>query len=299
MKLDASIVRLLDRLRLPVRPRATAGRQGGHRSTVLASGLEPADHRHYVPGDDVRRIDWSAFARLRQLCIRQLEEERDARVYVLADVSGSMTRGAPPKVEVARLLAASFGYLAMKQFDAARVMTFRSDLGAAAPPMRTRERMPELERFLSEAEAAGETSFPEVVRGFAREHRAPGLVIVVSDLMTPDGWEEGFRLLGSLGHQLVVVRVGCNEDDRPDLRGEIELVDAETGDRLRVRMSGALLRSYRETVGAHLARCRKAVVGAGGRMIHCDVGTPRERLVRDAIALCTLGHGSRAAGEAR
>lgn len=283
MKLDAAIRRLLDRLRLQAGARATAARQGGHRSPVLASGLEPADHRCYVPGDDIRRIDWNAFARLRQLTVRQFEEERDARVYVMLDVSGSMTRGTPPKIELGRTLAASFAYLAMKQFDTVRVMPFRADLGDSSAAMRTRDRLPELERFLTEAEAAGRTSFPEAVRGFARARLGQGLVVVVTDLMSPDGWDEGFRLLGGLGHQLVVVRVGCAEDDRPDLRGEIELVDSETGERLRLRASSELLRAYRETVRTHLARCRESITAAGGRALEADVDAPPDRLVREIV----------------
>jgi uncharacterized protein (DUF58 family) len=285
VKLATSIRRLLDRLRLPVPARATAARQGGHRSPVLATGLEPADHRMYVPGDDVRRIDWNAFARLRQLTVRQFEEERDARVYVMLDCSGSMTRGEPPKIEAARTLAASFAYLAMKQFDTVRVLPFRADAGAPSPALRTRDRLPQLERFLGDIDAAGLTSFPEAVRAFARQTRGRGLVVLITDLMTPNGWEEGFRVLGGLGHQVTVVRVGCAEDDRPDLRGEIELVDAESGERLRIRSSKELLRAYRETVKAHLERCRGAVVRAGGRIVTADAETPPERLVRDVIGL--------------
>ena len=75
--LDRAARRILDRLQLAVRPGATATRQGGHRSPVLASGVEFADHRAYVPGDDVRHIDWKAFARHGQLTLRQFEEERD------------------------------------------------------------------------------------------------------------------------------------------------------------------------------------------------------------------------------
>ncbi len=283
MKLDPAIRRLLDRLRLPAAPHVTAARQGGHRSPVLASGIEPADHRCYVPGDDVRRIDWNAFARLRQLTVRQFEEERDARVYVMLDVSGSMTRGRPAKIEVGRTLAAAFGYLAAKQFDTVRVLPFRGDLLGASPAFRTRDRLPEVERFLSDTPAAGPTSFSEVVRAFARGRPGRGLVVVVTDLMNPDGWEDGFRLLGGLGHQLLVVRVGCDEDDRPELRGEIELVDAESGERLRVRASRELVRAYREAVAAHLVRCREAVVRAGGRLLETDAATPPERIVRDVV----------------
>ncbi len=72
--LDDAARRLLDRLSIAVRPSATAMRQGGHRSKALASGVEFADHRAYVPGDDIRHIDWKAFARNGSLTLRQFEE---------------------------------------------------------------------------------------------------------------------------------------------------------------------------------------------------------------------------------
>jgi hypothetical protein len=90
--LDRGVRKLLDRMRLAVRPRTTANRQGGHRSPIKATGVEFADHRPYVPGDDVRHLDWKAFARHRHLVLRQFEEERDSWLHVLLDVTGSMTR---------------------------------------------------------------------------------------------------------------------------------------------------------------------------------------------------------------
>ena len=157
--LDATARRILDRLALAVKPGSTAGRQGGHRSPVLASGVEFADHRPYIPGDDFRRIDWRAFTKNGQLVMRQFEEERDARIYVMLDLSGSMSQGKPPKIEIAKRFAAAFAYVGMKRFDRAVVMPFGEDLERAAKPLRTPNDLPALERFLSEAQAAGPTSF--------------------------------------------------------------------------------------------------------------------------------------------
>jgi len=281
--LDDTLRRLLDRLALAVRARSTASRHGGHRSPVLASGLELADHRPYTSGDDFRRIDWKAFARHRQLAIRQFEEERDARVYVLVDLSSSMTRGAPPKVDIARRLTAALGYLGMKQFDRVRIVPFAAQTSAASRPFERRERLPALERFVSTAHAEGVTSFEATARDFARRFPHRGLVVVVTDLMAPDGWEIGLKLLGSLGHDLRVVRVTCDEDDAPDFRGEIELDDAETGELLRLRADKALLGAYREVVREHVDRVRSAARGAGGDLVETPVTAPMERLVRIAV----------------
>jgi uncharacterized protein (DUF58 family) len=250
---------------------------------VLASGLEFADHRHYVPGDDFRRIDWKAFIRHGQLSIRLFEEERDARVYVLADMSSSMLQGKPPKLDVARRLVASFSYLGMKQFDTVHVIPFNSDAGHPSPTLRHRGQLPTLETFIEEMEEGGETSFVETTHTFASRFPTRGLVIVVTDLMAPEGWEDSFKLLGALGHQVHVVRVGCEQDDQPKLRGEVELVDSENGERLRLRVSRELLRAYAQVIREHVEACRQAAIRVGGRFVEVPVDLPSDKLVRAAL----------------
>src|SRR5205085_509339 len=136
------------------------------------------------------------------------------------DVSSSMKRGAPPKLEVARQMAAAFGYLGMKQFDQVRVIPFSDNLDKSAPAMRSRNEFPALERFLSDLAADGTTSFKDTVRTFSQRYPQRGVLVVVSDLMEAGDWAESLRLLARAGHQISVVRVACKEDDDPGFRGE-------------------------------------------------------------------------------
>ncbi|GAB4213876.1 MAG: hypothetical protein OHK0013_38120 [Sandaracinaceae bacterium] len=281
--LDATARRLLDRLQIRVRPGSTATRQGGHRSPVLASGVEFADHRPYVPGDDFRRIDWRAFARHGQLVMRQFEEERDARIYVLLDLSGSMSRGKPPKLELAKRLAAAFAYVGMKQFDRAVVIPFGEDLEREARPLRAPSDLPEVDAFLAGVTAGGPTAFPQAVRSLATRFPQRGLAVVVSDLMTPTGFPEGFRTLGALGHEVRVVRVRCDEDDRPDFQGELELHDAESGQKIRLRVSRDLLDAYAAEMRKHHDGCRDACRRAGGRFVDVSVDLPLDAALRKAF----------------
>jgi uncharacterized protein (DUF58 family) len=281
--LDATARRILDRLKLTVRPGSTATRQGGHRSPVLASGVEFADHRPYVPGDDFRRIDWRAFSRHGQLVLRQFEEERDARIYVLLDLSGSMSRGQPPKLEIAKRISAAFAYVGMKQFDRAVVIPFGEDLEREARPLRAPSDLPDVDAFLAEATAGGSTAFPQAVRSLATRFPQRGLVVVVSDLMTAAGFPEGFRTLGALGHELRVVSLRCREDDSPDLEGELELHDSESGQKIRLRVSRDLLDAYAREIKTHREACRDAARRAGGRFVDLDVATPLDEMLRTAF----------------
>lgn len=278
--LDRAIRRVLDRMRLNVRPRATAGRQGGHRSPFKATGIEFADHRPYVPGDDVRHIDWKAFARHGQLVMRNFEEDRDAFVHILLDVTGSMSRGKPPKIEVAQKIAASFAYVGMRQFDRARVLPFADDLEDLPLAVRGPQDLPALEDLLSVADPEGPTNFAAAVKQLAARGTPRGMVIVITDLMTPDGWDDGFRHLGAMGHELRVIRVGCAEDEAPAFTGELELCDAETDLRVRLRVNKPLLERYRAEVKKHLRGCREACQRARGRWIEVDVAMPTDAVIK-------------------
>jgi uncharacterized protein (DUF58 family) len=282
--LDRSAQRLLDRLRLAVRPGATARDQGGHRSPSLAQGLEVADHRPYAPGDDVRRIDWKAFVRHRQLVVRTFQEERDARVLVLVDASDSMLRGRPPKIDAGKRLAMAFAYAAVSSFDRVHVVPFASDADVSIAHVRSRVDLPALDRGLEGYPTRGVTRLPDAVRQVARRLPGRGLAVVVSDLMATSGWDEGLRLLGGLGHDVVVVRVGCREDDHPDLGGgEVELEDAETGEAVTLRPTRALVEAYRAVLREHLASVRASVVRAGGRVVEVDAAWGAEALIRAAL----------------
>jgi uncharacterized protein (DUF58 family) len=282
--LDDAARRLLDRLALHVRPGATATRQGGHRSPVLASGVEFADHRAYVPGDDFRRIDWRKFAQGGSLVLRQFEEERDARIYVMIDLSGSMARGTPPKLEAAKRIAAAFAYVGMKRFDRSIVIPFGKDLERESRPLRSSADLPEVDRFLTTCTAGGPTEFPQAVRSLAERWPKRGLVVVVSDLMKPDGFPESFRTLGALGHELRVVHLSCEEDRKPSLEGELELFDAESGQTVRLRMNKDLVAAYTKIVDRHVGECRDACRRAGGRFVELEVESSGEAMLKKAFA---------------
>jgi uncharacterized protein (DUF58 family) len=282
--LDRAAKRLLEQLHLTVRPQATDVGQGGHRSRARAAGLEFADHRMYVPGDDIRHIDWKAFARHRQLLLKTFEEERDIYIYVLLDQSLSMTRGEPSKLDVGKSLAAAFAYLGMKQFDRVRLIPFASELGHEQAPARSKTGFPQLEKALAGLEPGGVTRFADTTRAFAERHTRRGLVVVVSDLMEASDWGESFRTLARLGHELWVVRVTCDEDSRPDFRGELELRDVERDTTVRVRIGPGVLDAYAREVRAHVDRCAEACRKVGGRFVEAPVERPLEELLRVVLA---------------
>jgi uncharacterized protein (DUF58 family) len=282
--LDRASLRLLERLRLRIRPGVTGSDHGGHRSDVRASGMQFAERREYVPGDDARNIDWNAFARDRSLTVRTFEEERDARIHVLVDVSASMTRGTPPKINIARQFAAAFGFLGLNQVDCVRVVPFANSIERSTPTLRRKDQYPGLEAFLTALNTKGITSFSETTRSFLEHHSGRGYLVVVSDLMEVSDIGNNLRQLAQRGHQVCVVRVRCDEDDVPDFRGELELLDAETSTTLRVTVTPELLEAYRSEITTHIDRTRAACRSVGAALIEAPVETPFDQLLRRVLA---------------
>jgi hypothetical protein len=187
-----------------------------------------------------------------------------------------MTRGTPPKIEVARRLAAGFADLGMRQFDRARVVAFADNVEDMPLALRSAGDLPELERFLEKTDAAGPTAFSKSVHELAARGTPRGLVVVITDLMAPEGWDDGFRLLGTMGHEIRLVRIACREDEDPTFNGELELRDAETDERVRLRVSKQLIEAYRREVRKHVDGVRDTCRRAGGRYVEINVEMPLE-----------------------
>src|ERR1700692_641362 len=115
--LDASILQSLDTLSLLTRHSVATGRPGRRRSPQAGTSMEFADYRRYAPGDDFRRIDWRAYARLERLFLRVFEAEENITVTVLVDCSDSMYHGTPSKADLAIALAGALAYIALKCDD--------------------------------------------------------------------------------------------------------------------------------------------------------------------------------------
>src|SRR2546421_12890893 len=115
--LDASIVQRLDSLALLTRRPMASGRPGRRRSPLAGSSMEFSDYRRYTPGDDFRRIDWRAYARLERLFLRVFEAEENLTITVLIDCSDYMYYGNPPKATLAKTLAEALAYDSIQSED--------------------------------------------------------------------------------------------------------------------------------------------------------------------------------------
>ncbi len=230
------------------------------RTRQLGGGVEFADHREYTPGDDFRHLDWNLFARHDELLLRRFQEEEDLHVYILLDCSRSMAAGTPPKFDYARRVAAAMAYIALADLDRVSLATFAGDVVSHFPLTRGKDRILAILQFLERAETAAEpTDLRRVAAGFVRRMRGlrRGLVVVVSDLFDPDGYQGGLDVLRHHRYEPHIVQVYDRADADPALKGDVELLDVETGVVDKVTVTERALRQYREVFGAFLESVRK------------------------------------------
>jgi uncharacterized protein (DUF58 family) len=217
-------------------------------------GSEFADYRPYTLGDDYRYIDWAAFARREDLLIKLFTEERANHIYLLLDASRSMATGKPDKLHFGKKIAAALGYIGLCNLDPVTVLSFDERLRDDGRHFQGRGRVQQLVALLEGVAPAGaSTGLGPAVRELVRRYPSHGLVVVISDFLDREGYEETVRLLHYHRYELVAVQVNDREELTPSAVGDLELIDPETGEHTVVRMTPETIAGYQERLAAHYA----------------------------------------------
>jgi uncharacterized protein (DUF58 family) len=271
----------LERLALLSR-RATAGQtQGERRSTKRGHSVEFSDFRPYVPGDDFRRIDWNAYARLERFFIKLFVEEEDLTVHLLIDTSRSMDWGEPNKLGYAVQAAASLGYVALVGLDRVTV-TALGDKPVQLPAVRGKSSALSLFDFLQNLPVAspskngrGPASW---LGAYAANARRPGPVLLFSDLMD-DGWQPGLNLLAGRGYDVSILHILSPDEANPDLSGDFRLLDSETDHSVEITADFETLERYRLGLDAWRGELRRFCNARGMHYMPVESSLPLEELL--------------------
>jgi len=203
--------------------------------------------RDYAPGDDPLRIDWGLCARRDELLVRTHRAPVDPRAAVLVDCSGSMLLGRPSKFELACHLAAALAAAALTRGMHWQAAGFARRLVDAVPALYGREQLGRALRFLAGLGPEQQpTDLAASLTSFARLCSRPTVVVVISDAMDLEGLWHGAGELLEAGHQVRLVQVFDPREASPDVRGEVELFDMETGQVQRAVVTERILRRYAE-----------------------------------------------------
>ena len=242
--LSEDVLRKIERLSLRVRRPLPGGPAGEHLGVGQSASIEFADHRAYAPGDDFRRIDWNALARLDELSIRLTEPREDIGLYIVLDCSSSMSAGDGLKAHLARQLAAGLAYLALNQLDVVRIYGLGGGMLARSPRYVGRKQSRDVFQMLRSLPGTAVTDIGAAFAAFLADRPSRGLVVVLSDLLNALDYRPGLRRVVQAGFEVAVVHVLSEAELNPRMRGDVELIDSETGETLKISMTLEALNSY-------------------------------------------------------
>lgn len=280
---DEEFQRKLEVLAIVSRKLARGKTRAERRSRKIGSGIEFADHREYVAGDDFRYLDWSLYARTGRLLLRLYEEEEDLSVYVLLDVSRSMSIGAPAKLDYAKRIGAALAYIALANLDRVSIVTFSNDVEARLPPTRGKNRIFKVFEFLRPIVADGRTGTADAMRTFVAQNKRRGVAILISDLYDPNGFQGGINTLRYANFEPFVIQVFDPIEVRPPLHGDVRLVDNETGEVREVTITPRVLERYAAAHAEYRSRIQDFCTAKQVPYFAVETSTPFDEAILDIL----------------
>lgn len=276
--LEPRFLRQLEQAAIATRHIHVGRTKGERRSARKGSSVEFADFRAYSHGDDLRYVDWNAFARLQRLFLKLFVDEEDLYVYLLIDTSSSMGFGAPSKLRWAQEAAAALAYLALGSGDRVELLAHSGGERRRSDVLRGKGCATEAFAWLCSLEAASDTSLTAAVDWALRVMPAPGIIFVLSDLLTAD-WLPALRRLAAARAESCILQVLSQEDWSPSVQGDLRLVDSETGSTREITMGASVLRRYVHERDALVEGVRAACNGYGFSYIRSLSTDPVEDVI--------------------
>ena len=275
---DEDFLRKLEYLKLVSRQLLPGIMKGEHRSKQRGSGIEFADYRPYVPGDDVRHLDWGAYLRFDKLLLRLFEEEGDLPIYIFLDCSRSMLAGDERKFDAARRIAAALAYVGLLNLDRVHIVGYADGILAASPTLHSPNQVFRAFEFLERLQPQGSTNLAKALETFFRSTRRRGLTVLLSDFFDPRGLGPLDRLT-AMRHDLLAIQVISKLDEPPEGLSELMVVDAETGTERRVPITPELGKVYREAAVEHAEEIQDYCKKRGWDCIQAPVELDIEDLI--------------------
>jgi uncharacterized protein (DUF58 family) len=269
----------LEKLELVSRKVFRGRMKGERRSKRKGQSVEFADFRNYVHGDDLRFIDWNTYARLDRLFLKLFLEEEDLHFYTLIDASDSMNFGDPTKLQYAKQLAAALAFIGLIRSDRVRIETVGQPARLAAPVFRGRRSLWRMLDYLEGIQPGESGSLAQGVKNFCLRNSGKGIVLLISDLMDKQGYQEALRYLVARQMDAYVIHTLSQEELEPDVKGDLRLIDCEDGDVAEITVSGPLLKRYQQTVSAFVVGAREFCNRRGMSYLLAKNQLPVEQLV--------------------
>ena len=232
--LDPELMSRLTAIGVKARQPMEGSISGLHRSPLHGLSPEFADYRSYTPGDDLKNIDWKVFGRSDRFYIKRYEEESNLRAFFVVDASASMTYGQPrSKFDIASTIACGMAGALIKQRDSVGLATISTKLSAELPQSSASSQLVRFADLLEKTKCVGETDLGQVVKMLADKYPRRGLVVILSDLLTPlDTLYDSLGKLQYSGHEIVILHVLHREEVELPFKDSVIFKDMEGSEEL-------------------------------------------------------------------
>jgi uncharacterized protein (DUF58 family) len=277
--LTPQLLAQLEKLELVTRRIFRGRMKGERRSKRKGQSVEFADFRNYVPGDDLRFIDWNTYARLDRLFLKMFLEEEDLHFYALIDASQSMEFGDPTKLHYARQLAAALGFIGLVRADRVRIESIGQPLRTVGPVFRGRKSLWRMVDHLEQIEPGQNVTLAEGVKNFCLRNPGKGILVLLTDLMDKQGYDAALRYLVSREMDVYVIQILSQEEVDPDVKGDLRLIDCEDSDVAEVTISAPLLARYKQTLNSFVDGARQFCTRRGMNYLLARNDLPVDQLV--------------------
>jgi uncharacterized protein (DUF58 family) len=277
--LSPQLLAQLERLELVSRKIFRGRMKGERKSKRKGQSVEFSDFRNYVPGDDLRFIDWNLYARLDRLFLKLFLEEEDLHFFTLIDSSASMDYGEPTKLQFAKQLAAALGFIGLCRADRVKIEAMGMPRDRPSPVLRGRKSLWRMVEYLEGLEPVRNVPLAQGVRDFCLRNPGKGILVLITDLMDKQGYETALRWLVAQQLDVYVVHVLSDAELKPDLQGDLKLIDSEDGDATELTVSRPLLDRYEKTLAAFVGGAREFCTRRGMNYVMTSSSTSVEQLV--------------------
>jgi uncharacterized protein (DUF58 family) len=262
--IDPKVLMKIQNLELIARTVVEGFVNGLHKSPYLGFSVDFAEYRQYMPGDDIRRIDWNVYGRSDRLYLKLYEGETNTRVLILLDVSGSMNYGSADikKIDYARIIAACLSYFSYHQRDGVGLLTFDTDVRSHIPASRRTGQLFNILAEIDRIEPAKETAFRKPLRFLAEFLSRRGLIVVISDLYDEvENIMAGLKQLKAKGNDIMVLHIMDNFELTFPFMDAAQFEDMENKRKMHI-IPEYLRDQYLTIINDHIARLRKEMSGS-------------------------------------
>lgn len=281
---DERTRRKLEQLMLVASRVRSGAMKGERRSTKRGTSIEFADYRDYARGDDLRRLDWNILARLERPYIKLLEDEEDLAVHLLIDTSASMDwpqegEDGQNKFLYARRLIAGLAYISLSTNDRLMIASLSSSEQKPFGPARGRGFGMAMLNYMANLRATGATDLNVALKDYASRSSRPGLCFIISDLFSPNGFQDGINTLLAKGYEVGLIHVLSPDEINPIMGGDLRLIDVETGKAQEVSMDGGMHDLYRKRLTTWRDGIRTESLKRGVHYISAETDQPWEKVI--------------------